>query len=250
MCLSTGSSYVVSKIPIPDLSSLSLQNDSDDDNCASNNGHGGNFVTPQKQAQHGDKDVDLETAIEGSDFAALEGLGLKLALMARMGDIAGIRRMTGQSDLSRNSSGSSKSPFASFQGSSTSSSVFSTPDTVVAIPTSPISPRMGILNYSSRGMYCDRVTYSPYITSVKTSGQGISADRVRSMPCFLLSTVQSEVQNFYFVIQNARRFCLAFRRSRDSLPWTVRCAIEALELSFLHRLSSLKNLFRVSVSLI
>ncbi len=173
----------------------------------------------------------METAIEGSDFAALEGLGLKLALMARMGDIAGIRRMTGQSDLSRNSSGSSKSPLASFQGSSTSSSVFSTPDTVVAIPTSPISPRMGILNYSSRGMYCDRVTYSQYITSVKTSGesgQGISADRVRSVPCLLLSIIQCEVQIFYFVIQNEHRFCFAFRRSRDSLPWTVRCAIEAL----------------------
>lgn len=177
--LSTGPTFEVSKMPIPDLSALSLQHDSDDDNSSShyNSSKGDNFITPQKQPQHTNGEVNLESAIESNDLAALEGLGLKLALMARMGDIVGIRRMIEQSDSSRNPFGSSKGR-DSFQGPSTSSSLFSTPETVVAAPTSPISPRLGLSSFSSRSLYGDRLLFSPYITSVKTAGQAISSDRV------------------------------------------------------------------------
>ena len=162
---------------IPEFSSLSLH-DSDDEAGGARQSNSPQFMTPQKPSRPAPKEEDLEAAIESGDFSALEGLGLKLALLARMGDLSGIKRITGQGDSARNSYGSYKSRDNSFQGPPTSSSSLSTPDTVVAVPTSPISPRLGSLNYFTRGSCGDRVCYSPYITSVKSTGNGLSSERV------------------------------------------------------------------------
>ena len=171
--------YGADKMTIPDFSSLTLH-DGEDDARNSRNSISQSFDTPNKLSQESIHDEDLDSAIESKDFAVLEGLGLKLALMARMGDLSGIKRIIGQSCIDSNlkSVGSVKSQDNDFHGPETSSSLLSTPDTVVAAPTSPISPRLGMSNYFSRGLYGDRMSFSPYITSVKSTGQGISSERV------------------------------------------------------------------------
>ncbi len=167
---------------LQEFSALSLQqleSDAEDEFLASNRSSANGFVTPHKQPDSSAPEQDLDAAIDNSDFGALEKLGLKLALLARMGDLAGIKRIAGQTEFTRNSFGSFKSRDENmFQGPSTSSSQFSTPETVVAVPSSPISPHLGMSEYYPSKSFENRTSFSTYITSVKTGTQGISAERV------------------------------------------------------------------------
>ena len=119
---------------------------------------------------------DLDSAIDNADFSALEKIGNMMTLLAQKRDITGIRRIAGMC-AARKPCDDTRG-----QGPPTSSTTYSTPDTIVASPHSPISPSLTSSFFvRSRPL---SMSYSKFITTVKTGPSGLVAEKASR--CLLL----------------------------------------------------------------
>jgi hypothetical protein len=158
--------------------SVHVESDGLDESFRLNRAAAMGFVTPQKVFCSSASVQNLGAAIENRDFAALEELGRKLTQLARMGDLTGIEQIA-----RANSRISVEAKFMNHNENLlevplTSSSLYSTPETVIAVPSSPISPLPKRSQLYPSKLFENRTSFSPYITSVKPTVHGFSSERV------------------------------------------------------------------------